>query len=105
MGGRMCGNGLFGYFAGARLGRSEDIGGAHGRVDHSRLASCGAGATPRSAARAAESPREGQCPTVPSGYEHPPRGACSMPRAIGRTIALLPSGGSVTACPANERTD
>jgi hypothetical protein len=31
----MCGNGLLGYFAGARLGRSEDIGGAHGRVDQS----------------------------------------------------------------------
>src|SRR5712692_5660520 len=44
----------------------------------------------------AESPREGQCPTVPSGYEHPPRGACSMPRALGRTIALLPSGGGMS---------
>jgi hypothetical protein len=44
----------------------------------------------------AESPREGQCPTVPSGYEHSPRGACSMPRAIGRTIALLPSGGGMS---------
>jgi hypothetical protein len=42
-----------------------------------------------------ESPREGQCPAVPSGYEHPPRRACSMPRAAGRTLALLPSGGSV----------
>jgi hypothetical protein len=27
MDGTMCGNGLLGYFAGARLGRSEDIGG------------------------------------------------------------------------------
>jgi hypothetical protein len=35
MDGTMCGNGLLGYFAGARLGRSEDIGGAHGRVDQS----------------------------------------------------------------------
>jgi hypothetical protein len=33
MDGTMYGNGLLGYFAGARLGRSEDIGGAHGRVD------------------------------------------------------------------------
>jgi len=32
-------------------------------------------------------------------------GACSMPRATGQTVALLPSGGSVTASPANERTD
>jgi hypothetical protein len=31
----MCSNGLLGYFAGARLGRSQDIGGAHGRVDQS----------------------------------------------------------------------
>jgi hypothetical protein len=52
-----------------------------------------------------ESPREGQCPAVPSEREHPPRRACSMPRATGRPVALLPSGGSVTACPANERTD
>src|ERR1700730_6869339 len=35
MDGTMCGNGLLGYFAGARLGRSEDIGGAHGRGDQS----------------------------------------------------------------------
>ena len=42
-----------------------------------------------------ESPREGQCPAVPPGYEHPTRSACSMPRATGRTLALLPSGGSV----------
>jgi hypothetical protein len=35
MDGTMCGNGLLGYFAGARLGRSEDVGGAHGRVDQS----------------------------------------------------------------------
>src|SRR6266853_1677561 len=32
-------------------------------------------------------------------------GERSLPRAIGRPVALLPSGGSVTACPANERTD
>ena len=38
-----------------------------------------------------ESSGEGQCAAVPSGYEHPPRRACSMPRATGRTIALLPS--------------
>ena len=44
----------------------------------------------------AESPREGQCPTVPSGYEHSPRGTCSMPRPIGRTIALLPSGSGMS---------
>src|SRR5207237_1115001 len=31
----MCSNGLLGYFTGARLGRSQDIGGAHGRVDQS----------------------------------------------------------------------
>ena len=42
-----------------------------------------------------ESPREGQCPAVPSECEHPPRRACSMPRATGRTLALLPSGGGV----------
>jgi len=36
MDGTRCGNGLLGYFAGARLGRSEDIGGAQiGRVDQS----------------------------------------------------------------------
>src|SRR5258708_2060381 len=46
----------------------------------------------------AESPREGQCPAVPSECKHPPRRACSMPRATGRPVALLPSGGSVTAC-------
>src|SRR6266853_4639011 len=50
-----------------------------------------------------ESPREGQCPAVPSEREHPPRRECSMPRATGWPVALLPSGGSVTACPANER--
>ena len=44
----------------------------------------------------AESPREGQCPTVPSGYEHSPRGTCSMPRPIGWTIALLPSGSGMS---------
>src|SRR5687768_6928688 len=38
---------------------------------------------------------EGQRPAVPSGYEHPSRRVCSMPRATGRTLALLPSGGSV----------
>ena len=43
----------------------------------------------------AESSREGQCPAVPSGYEHSLRRACSMPRATGRTLALLPSGGSM----------
>ncbi len=43
----------------------------------------------------AESSGEGQRPAVPSGYEHPPRQVCSMPRATGRTLALLPSGGSV----------
>jgi hypothetical protein len=32
---------------------------------------------------------------IDSGYEHPPRRACSMPRATGRPPALLPSGGSV----------
>ena len=42
-----------------------------------------------------ESSGEGQCAAVPSGYEHPPRRACSMPRATGRTIALLPSGGGM----------
>ena len=35
---------------------------------------------------------------VPSECEHPPRRACSMPRATGRPVTLLPSGGSVTAC-------
>src|SRR5450759_1443896 len=34
-------------------------------------------------------------PAVPSGYEHPQRRAFSVPRATGRTLALLPSGGSV----------
>jgi putative transposase len=53
----------------------------------------------------AESPREGQCPTVPSECKHPPRRAYSMPRATGRPVALLLSGGSVTACSANEHTD
>ena len=43
----------------------------------------------------AESSGEGQRPAVPSGYEHPPRQVCSMPRATGRTLALLPSGGSM----------
>jgi len=43
----------------------------------------------------AESPTEGQCPAVPSEGKHPPRRACSMPRAHGRFLALLPSGGSV----------
>ncbi len=33
------------------------------------------------------------------------RRAYSMPRATGRPVALLLSGGSVTACSANERTD
>jgi putative transposase len=42
-----------------------------------------------------ESSGEGQRAAVPSGYEHPPRQVCSMPRATGRTLALLPSGGSV----------
>src|SRR6266436_2792336 len=42
-----------------------------------------------------ESPREGQCPAVSSECKHPPRRACSMPRATGRPVALLPSGGSV----------
>src|SRR5436190_15647026 len=42
-----------------------------------------------------KSSREGQCPAVPSGYEHSLRRACSMPRATGRTLALLPSGGSM----------
>jgi hypothetical protein len=37
----------------------------------------------------------GQVGAVPSGYDHPPRQVCSMPRATGRTLALLPSGGSV----------
>src|SRR5207244_10766889 len=45
-----------------------------------------------------ESPREEQCPAVPSECEHPPRRACSMPRATGWPVALLPSGGSVTSC-------
>src|SRR4029079_15080684 len=43
----------------------------------------------------AESPREGQCPAIPSRRGHPPRGAGSMPRTTGRTLALLSSGGSV----------
>ena len=43
----------------------------------------------------AESSGEGQRPAVPSGYEDPSRRVCSMPRATGRTFALLPSGGSV----------
>src|SRR5262249_51225658 len=43
----------------------------------------------------AESSREGQCPAVPSGYEHSLRRACSISRATGRTLALLPSGGSM----------
>ena len=34
----------------------------------------------------------------PRRYKHPPRRACSMPRATGRALALLPSGGSVAAC-------
>src|SRR5437763_1256471 len=42
-----------------------------------------------------KSSREGQCPAVPSGYEHSLRRACSMPQATGRTLALLPSGGSM----------
>src|SRR5260370_3603070 len=50
----------------------------------------------------AESPREGQCPTVPSECKHPPRRAYSMPRATGRPVALLLSGGSVTACSGKE---
>src|SRR2546430_6378298 len=45
-----------------------------------------------------ESPREEQCPAVPSECKHPPRRACSMPRATGWPVTLLPSGGSVTAC-------
>src|SRR6266516_5302070 len=52
----------------------------------------------------AESPREGQCATVPSECKHPPRRACSMPRATGRPVALLLSGGSVTACSAQTET-
>ena len=50
----------------------------------------------------AESSGEGQRPAVPSGYEHPPRRVCSMPRATGRTLALLPSGGSVTGAGASD---
>jgi len=38
---------------------------------------------------------EGQRSVVPSGYRHPPRRACSMPRATRRTVALLSSGRSV----------
>src|SRR5260370_32267563 len=38
---------------------------------------------------------KGQCFAVSSGCERPPRRTCSMPRATGRTLALLPSGGSV----------
>jgi putative transposase len=53
----------------------------------------------------AESSGEEQCSAVPSESKHPPRRACSMPRATGRPVALLPSGGSVTACPTNEGTD
>ena len=53
----------------------------------------------------AESSGEEQCSAVPSESKHPPRRACSMPRATGRPVALLPSGGSATACPTNERTD
>jgi Integrase core domain len=34
----------------------------------------------------------------PRSANNPPRRACSMPRATGRIVALLPSGGSVTAC-------
>src|SRR6516164_2516066 len=43
----------------------------------------------------AESPREGQCPAVPAGYQHPPRRPGSMLRTTGRAPALLSSGGSV----------
>jgi hypothetical protein len=35
MDGTMCGNGLLGYFAGARLGRIGGYWRAHGRVDQS----------------------------------------------------------------------
>src|SRR4029077_17514864 len=38
-----------------------------------------------------------QCPAVPSEGDPPPRRPCSMPRATGRPVALLPSRGSVTA--------
>ena len=43
----------------------------------------------------AERNHQGQYPAVPSACEHPPREARSMSRATGRTLALLPSGGSV----------
>jgi hypothetical protein len=62
------------------------------------LAAASAGRICRTFPCRTESPREGQCPAVPSECKHPPRRACSMPRATGRPVTLLPSGGSVTTC-------
>jgi putative transposase len=59
------------------------------------LAAAGARRICRTLPRGAQSPGEGQYPAVPSACEHPPREARSMSRATGRTLALLPSGGSV----------
>src|SRR5260370_20791808 len=49
--------------------------------------------------RRAESPGEGQCSAVSSGYAPPPRGACAVPRAIGCAPALLSSRGGVRPPP------
>jgi len=45
----------------------------------------------------AESPGEGQCSAVSSGYGPPPRGSSEVPRATGRASALLSSRGGVMA--------
>src|SRR6266404_650291 len=55
----------------------------------------------RTFSRRTEPPREGQCPAVPSECNNRPRGACSVPRAIGRPVALLPSGGSMNSEPSD----
>jgi hypothetical protein len=47
--------------------------------------------------RRAESPGEGQCSAVSSGYRPPPRGSSEVPRATGRASALLSSSGGVMA--------
>ena len=61
------------------------------------LAAAGRGRICRALPHRAESSGEGQCPAVPSSYEHPPRRPGSMPRATGRALALLPSrGGLIT---------
>jgi hypothetical protein len=61
----------------------------------SKVAAAGARRICRALPCGAQSPGEGQYPAVPSACEHPPREARSMSRATGRTLALLPSGGSV----------